>query len=702
MKLGAVAGVRALQGHAQWSACHLDGTVLLADGSVVLASAPAADATDPVGPSLAPAGLAFDGHCRLYHVRQDTQLEQVIWGRTDAMGVHEEDATPYALQPSPQVMDGALPASLGALAGQGDWLYLADPAGQAVWVIDTWQQQVARHLLLPAAPLDLAAGAGQVVALLADGSTWLLAPCDAPRRTPWPAVPAARRLALGPLPPQGGWPLAWVLSTPFEAGATVHPLHGGPALPVPGCGALLVEPTVSESGWHVLVLSRKPGRPLARLQVGPGEPVPLPGLVAPHHDGRGLAWAPDGRVATWTARGLRHAAPARGDYRDSGWLFTIALDAGEDQARWGRVVVEACLPPGTRLRLWACTRDEADHADPIAPVPDGVPPTISQGTWTDWLRLQPPQSLFRDPSQPPLQPAPAEGFALHDAPIIAAPGRFLWLVLQLDGTRGRTPRLRGLRVEAPGHALLQQLPRTLWREPASRDFLDRYLAPIAAMLDEWGHTQAVRHRLLDPRITPPDALPWLARFVSLVLDPCWPEAVQRRLLLEAAPLLRTRGTLSSLQRMLALLTDAQVLIVEHFRLRGGGVVGNPDSIASQAVLGAGYRVGGRIGEPGPGLLADAMPPEEDDFAHRFTVTVVAALSEAQLACARRLVEHHKPAHTAFTLCSAVGGLRAGVGAHVGLSSVVGASGGFQPAVAGEAALGAGFILGRPALQEDAP
>ncbi|MBQ0957493.1 hypothetical protein KAK06_00850 [Ideonella sp. 4Y11] len=701
MKLPAIAGVRALQGHALWSACHRVDTVLLADGSVVLASPSAPLDEGALGPARAPAGLAFDGHCRLHHVREDGGLEQVIWGRTDAMGVHEEAATRYALQPSPQVQAGGLPASLGALAGQGDFLYLADPAGQAVWVIDTWQQQIARHLPMPAPPLDLAAGDGRVVALLDDGSTWLLAPCDAPQRSPWPAVAGARRLALGPRPPQGGWPLAWVLTQPFEAGAQLHPLHGGAVLPAPGCGALLVEPTVSEDGWHVLVLSRQPGQPLLRWQVGPGETHTLPGLVAPHHDGRGLAWAPDGRVATWTARGLRHAAPARAEHLGAGWLYSIALDAGEDQARWGRVVVEACLPPGTRLRMWACTRDDLDYPDPVAPVVDDVPPTPSAATCAVLLQATP-QSLFRDPSQPPLMPAPAEGFSLHDAPVIAPPGRYLWLVLQFEGTRGRSPRLRGLRVESPGHALLQQLPRTLWREPAARDFLDRYLAPIAALLDEWGGTSALRHRLLDPRITPPDALPWLARFVSLVLDPCWPEAVQRRLLLEAAPLLRTRGTLASLQRMLELLTGAQVLIVEHFRLRGGGVVGNPDSIASQAVLGAGYRVGGRIGEPGPGLIADAMPPDEDDFAHRFTVTIVAALSEAQLACARRLVEQHKPAHTAFTLCNAVGGLRAGVGAHVGLSSVLGASGGFQPAVAGQAALGSGFILGRPALQGDTP
>jgi len=152
------------------------------------------------------------------------------------------------------------------------------------------------------------------------------------------------------------------------------------------------------------------------------------------------------------------------------------------------------------------------------------------------------------------------------------------------------------------------------------------------------------------------------------------EVVQRRLILEAATLFRTRGTLASLERMVELLTDAEVVVIEQFRLRGGGVVGNPDAVVSQAVLGGGYRVGGMIGEPGSAPIEGAAAPDFDDFAHRFTVTVVAALDDAQLACVRRLIELHKPAHTDFTLCNASAGMRAGVGANVGISTVVGRSG----------------------------
>ncbi|MCG2593190.1 phage tail protein [Ramlibacter sp. XY19] len=692
-------GQRVLQGSAQWRLCVHQQTACV--GELVML-----DSSDPISPpadSGPPftggfAGLAFDSHCRLFHARPEERvIEFVLWGRVDAVGVHERAAHPFDVTGSDHVAGGALPQVPLALAcDASDFLYVADPQDQAVWLVDTWQQEIARRLPFAAAPLDLATSGDAVFVLLADGSIWQLAPCDDPQRMDWPLVAGAQRLAVGPK--VKGRHSAWVLSAAGQPSAQLHALHAPRTLPAAFCTDLLIEPSATPADSQVLILAQRPGEELRRLQILPTD-EPLAGLVAPNYDGRGIELAPDGRVAYWTAQGLRHAAPARGRYQQTGLLFATALDAEHDQSRWGRLLVEACLPEGTTLRFWAFTRDELDFFnEPVGgPTPAGVLPVLSQASWT--LDEREPQALYRDPSLRPMTVAPAEGFALYDAPVIAPPGRYLFLVFQLEGTRSKSPRLRGARVAYPGHALLQLLPRTLWREPAAREFLYRLLAPIAAMLDEWESVAAGRQRLLDPRIAPGAALPWLAQFVGLVLDPCWPPEVQRRLIPQAAPLFRTRGTLASLQRMLELLTGAEVVIIEQFRLRGGGVVGNPASVVSQAVLGGGYRVGGRIGEPSTGTIEDAPPPDFDDFAHRFTVTIVAALSDEQLTCARRLVEQHKPAHTAFTLCTAETGVRAGVGSHIGISSVIGRTAGFQPAIAGDAALGAGFLLGRPALRD---
>lgn len=702
MRLIPESGTLALRGRDQWQRCLLEDTVAVGE-AVTLASTPSAPpAADAAGAFTGGfAGLAFDRRCRLFHARpEDGVVEQVLWGRTGSAGAHDGTPNPWPITAAGTEVDGvptgALPKQPLALAcDDSDYLYIADPVTKTVWLVDVWQQEVARTVEFAHAPLDLAACGDAVYVLLDDGSTWQLGHCSAPERTAWPLRPGARRLAVSRAPRCK--PQAWVLLLPGHAGAELQALHRTLKQPAPFATDMAFE-SLDADGLAVVVVALRPGENFTRLQIDGKQILVLPaGLSAPHYDGRGIEPAPDGRIAYWTVHGvLRHAAPARAHYQTSGRLFAFGLDSERDQCRWGRVLVEACVPAGTSLRLYAFSADEPTATDPIPGAPTSLEaPALSLAAWAQ--RGPDAQPLVLDTSARPLAPAPAEGFAWFDAPVPAGPGRHLWLVFEFAGTRSKSPRLRQVQVEYPGHGLLQQLPRTLWRDEASRDFLFRLLMPVAAMLDEWSAVGQERHRLLDARITPAQALPWLAGFVGLVLDPCWPEAAQRRLVGAAARLFRTRGTLDSLREMIELLTDTQVLVVEQFRLRGGGVIGNPESIASQAVLGGGYRVGGMIGELQPGPLEGAPEVNFDDFAHRFTVTIVARLSPEQLDRVRRLIEHHKPAHTDFTLCTADSGLRAGVGAHVGLSAVVGRSGGFEPALVGDLALGAGYVLGRPEL-----
>lgn len=702
-------GTVLMRSRAHWLRCRFDGTTLQDDVVTLAAATPDASALPEVPPSPW-AGLAFDTHCRLFHALPDAAaLEYVLWGKASQLGVHDSTPHPFVVTGPETEANGEplptadLPLRTESLAvGTDDLLYVSDPVRQAVWLIDTWRQEVVRRLDFFHAPLDLAECGGEVFVLLADGSTWQLSACDAPARTPWPIIVGAQRLSVSRAS-QGGR-LAWVLTQPGSAQAALWALHVDQPKPytVPDARDVLSGLDDADFGtW--LVVAMRAGDELVRLRWLGTQPALQPGLSAPGYDGSGITWAPDGRVAYWSAQGLRHAAPARAHYTTLGLLTGCALDSGLDQTTWGRVLLQACVPAGTSLKLWAFTSDEMDHPDPMArqapggqalsPIPlEEQTPLLSQRAWAQ--HTLEPQSLYRDDSQRPLSEPPQEGMAWFEAPVVAGPGRYLWLVFEFKGTHSKSPRLHSARIEYPGHQWLQQLPRTLWRDAPAREFLQRLLMPMAAMLDEMEGVSSERHRLLDPRITPGQALPWLASFMGLALDPCWPEAVQRRMVREAARLFRTRGTLASLQRMIEILTlDAEVIILEHFRLRGGGVAGNEASLTSQAVLGVGFRVGGLIGEPQDLPMADAGPVDFDAYAHRFTVTVVASLDAGQLACVKRLIELHKPAHTAFDLCTAQSGIRVGLGAHVGVSAVVGASGGFQPAVVGPAALGEGFVLG---------
>jgi hypothetical protein len=213
MRLIPDSGVLVLKSPAQWRLCAHRDTVLV-DDVVVLQSQsappPAADTSGNFTGGFA--GLAFDARCRLFHPRPEEGLiDYVPWGETTTLGVHATTATPFAITAAGTEVDGGVSGELpqrplALAAGTADYLYIADPDAKAVWLVDTWQQEIARKLEFNLAPLDVAACGGDVFALLADGSTWQIAPCQAPERTEWPAIAGADGSRWRPAPSADGSP----------------------------------------------------------------------------------------------------------------------------------------------------------------------------------------------------------------------------------------------------------------------------------------------------------------------------------------------------------------------------------------------------------------------------------------------------------------------------------------------------------------
>jgi phage tail-like protein len=107
---------------------------------------------------------------------------------------------------------------------------------------------------------------------------------------------------------------------------------------------------------------------------------------------------------------------------------------------------------------------------------------------------------------------------------------------------------------------------------------DSILRPLLQQLD------AVEY-YFDPRVTPPELLPWLETWVSEETQRTLSEPARRALLREAATLHRTRGTHTCLKRALELVTGNEVLIIENsdgMRLDEDGELGINTSLqASQ-------------------------------------------------------------------------------------------------------------------------
>jgi phage tail-like protein len=223
--------------------------------------------------------------------------------------------------------------------------------------------------------------------------------------------------------------------------------------------------------------------------------------------------------------------------------------------------MDACRPLGTGVRF--VTTDDDAVLDPTPP----SPPARGSRSVPDPQAtppLAPIHLLAAAPDEVPLYRRPTgserpwlpyqDGYDLqtYECPVSAPPGRYLWVELALHGTGRSSPRVRALRVERPGHALLGALPRSWSRVEEDASFLFRLLAPAEGMLhdlDEWAAARAV---MVNPQGAPSAALDWLAGLAGLVLDQRWPQEAQRTLIAEAYSLFRGRGTRQALIRTLAI------------------------------------------------------------------------------------------------------------------------------------------------------
>src|SRR5262245_58536674 len=127
---------------------------------------------------------------------------------------------------------------------------------------------------------------------------------------------------------------------------------------------------------------------------------------------------------------------------------------------------------------------------------------------------------------------------------------------------------RGVITEVPStRPLASFLPAMLQADDFCVRFtqgLDPVLAPVLSTIDNLD-------AYVDPWLTPPDFLDWLAGWFGIELDATWPEERRRALVANALELGRWRGTVLGLAMLVELYTGGPAEIID-----GGAVLASED------------------------------------------------------------------------------------------------------------------------------
>ena len=231
---------------------------------------------------------------------------------------------------------------------------------------------------------------------------------------------------------------------------------------------------------------------------------------------------------------------ARPRHETQGVLRTPVLDGKEPDCVWHRLMLDACIPSETAVRVSTrCTNEEA---------------LLEFAEWVS----EPAPYLRRNGSEIPYLPAttsakPGQGEGTWELLFQQARGRYLQVMLELTGNQRATPALHALRAYYPRFSYLNEYMPALYREDQqSAHFLDGFLANIegfyTAIEDRIANVQA----LFDQRTAPAEVLEWLAGWFGAALDPSWDEYRRRMFIRHAMLLFSYRGTTHGLRLALAM------------------------------------------------------------------------------------------------------------------------------------------------------
>ncbi|MFS0555388.1 phage tail protein [Brevibacillus sp. 179-C9.3 HS] len=313
-----------------------------------------------------------------------------------------------------------------------------------------------------------------------------------------------------------------------------------------------------------------------------------------------------------------------------GLYFSRALDSTEYETVWHKYTMDADMPEETQLLVSTFSSDRKEHVingavrnlDDFLLAPDVDWQTKLQGTANLW-------------SEPIINAT--------DALFLSTKGRYLWLKIEWLCTDRHSPLLKQMRIYSPRDTFLRYLPAVYQSEPASADFLERFLSLFGTFYLELEEQIDTISRLFDPDTTPGEFVPWLASWLGAGKEDHWTEAQRRELIRRAPVLYAERGTRAGLEKMVELYTGERPMIVEYFQIRDMKAIPELHELISSLYM---------------------------DHPYQFCLIVSqeCARTEQEQSVLQKILEDQKPAFTEAKLIVLRPGIYADIHSYVGINS----------------------------------
>ena len=223
----------------------------------------------------------------------------------------------------------------------------------------------------------------------------------------------------------------------------------------------------------------------------------------------------------------------------TGAVCLRAVDAGENGFLWGRVTVEADLPPDTALRVYAHASDSRE--------------------WDSWEELRQEPDAGEDPI-PALKAIFGPPAAESGDFLLKVSGRYLWLMLELTATGAQSPSIRALRLWMGGDHMADYLPAIYQGEDFTRRFLsifDSMYADMERQID--GLPGRVDYGNADGEM-----LRYLASWVCV--EQGEPDGALAERIRTALPDYEALYTVEGVRKSVRRLTGREPILLEHFQV----------------------------------------------------------------------------------------------------------------------------------------